>query len=370
MIMKKWVCVLTSMMLLFSFVGCASTNDASENASGDASAVQNSFTPEPTGTPTPVPTPTTTPEPESELGYARADGAGLIYAFFNRGEVVEVIGEDGDYYVLSLEGQEVLVEKRLIAMLDAEEYSTWTGYARSKASVYASFHMIDEAVETLTTNTQLTVLADLDGCYLVQLEDGMLGYIKADQVSKSKISSGGSSGNSSGGSDGGDISLGACHKMADQMPFPFFMNNTSEEIVGQAKVLADGVEAYVRFINRNDSVKVIDEDDSYYFVLESDGILYIEKFLIRFEDDGEYEQWNGYAQSKAPLFNNFWFYGDSESLSRNTEMVVLDDLGYCYLVDVAGTIGYLATDQVSTEKLKSSESSNNGGSSEWTDPVY
>ena len=375
--MKKCLCVLLSMMLLFSLVGCTSANDASGNVSGNTSAPQNSFTLEPTGTPTPVPTPTATPEPKGEPGYARSDGVGLIYAFLNRGDVVEVVAEDGDYYVVSLDGLEVLVEKRLVAMLIAGEYETWTGYARNKAPVYADFHMIGEIVQELKTNATVIVLADLGNCYLVILENESVGYIPSNSVSKSKISGDGGDGGGGGGggSDGGDIVLGAFGGRFSAVRLGTSTDSSEEFIPGQATVLMDQTEAYIRFLSKDEAVKVIDANESYYVVLESGTVLSVVKFLLRLESEHKYEPWNGYARSQAPLYTTFWLEGDAIKLKKNKELVVLEDLGYCYLVEVDGSFGFVPIDQVSVDKQKSegenggNDGGNGGGGGEWTEPV-
>ena len=47
------------------------------------------------------------------------------------------------------------------------------------------------------TNTQVKVIDELPGCYVVEI-DGVVGYMKLDQVSKTRISGGGGGGGGGG----------------------------------------------------------------------------------------------------------------------------------------------------------------------------
>lgn len=78
-----------------------------------------------------------------------------------------------------------------------------------------------------------------------------------------------------------------------------------------------------------------------------------------------YEPWTGYAVSKARLFDDWRLCGPATTLDKNTEVRVLDDLGGCYLAEAGGTTGYLASDEVQTERIRSS----GGSGGEWTEPV-
>lgn len=366
--MKRRICIL--IILMIALAGCNSANMEHKDTSAPE-AMQSSPT---AAASTPLPTPTATPEPEGEMGYARANGVGLIYILLNRGDAIEVIGEDSEYYVASLDGIELMLEKRLVAMHASGEYESWTGYARSKAPVYSNFHLIGDIIQELKTNTSFTVLADLGNCYIVLFEDESMGYIPAKSVSKSKISGGGGGGGNGGGgggSDGGDIVLGLFGDRFSVVRLNNSGENQVEFIPGGAKVLANETEAYLRFLSKDEAVKVIDATESHYTVLEGGRELLVAKPLLRLESEPNYVSWNGYARNQAPFYYNLWLTGDADKLKQNAELLVLDDLGHCYFVQINGSFGFIPTDQVSAEKLKS-ESGGGGGSGgggEWTEPV-
>ena len=91
---------------------------------------------------------------------------------------------------------------RWLVQLEGDEpYEAWTGYCKSKSVVYEEYQMRNE-LESPKVNTEVTVLDMLPECYVVQLEDGTIGYMKLDDVSETKVATGGggySGGSSSGG---------------------------------------------------------------------------------------------------------------------------------------------------------------------------
>lgn len=86
----------------------------------------------------------------------------------------------------------------LIQMEGDEAYETWEGYVKRNAVVYEEYQMRNE-LESPKTNTKVTVLDELPDCYVVELEDGRIGYMELDGVSETKVSSGGGGSGSSGG---------------------------------------------------------------------------------------------------------------------------------------------------------------------------
>lgn len=91
----------------------------------------------------------------------------------------------------------------LVRMEGDESYESWTGYCKRKSVIYEEYQMRNE-LQSPKVNTKVTVLDELPDCYVVELEDGAIGYMKLDDVSETKISSGGGGG-SSGGGGGGSV---------------------------------------------------------------------------------------------------------------------------------------------------------------------
>ena len=74
------------------------------------------------------------------------------------------------------------VETALLRFAGDAPYESWTAYARWGTALYDSYKLIGEA-KTLNTNTELTVLDELESCYLVRAGEDT-GYIAKKQASK------------------------------------------------------------------------------------------------------------------------------------------------------------------------------------------
>jgi uncharacterized membrane protein YgcG len=135
-----------------------------------------------------------------------ADGTQIILGYFDRGEEMSVVTEEGfaetkeGYVTLYLDGLYAWVAESLVAEEGAEAYAQWDGYARWSAAVYDNFHLIGSPVDKLNTNTKIHVVHELDNCYMVQVGE-VTGFMAKDMISKTRYSSGG--GSSDGGSGGG-----------------------------------------------------------------------------------------------------------------------------------------------------------------------
>lgn len=363
--MKPLRCLLLAALLLLTCVGCS---DQKPPAPETTPAETTSPVPTVTPAPTPEPTPSPTPEPDGEPAVAKADRVGVIAVFLNRGDTVQVTGEyDQDFCEILMDGQTLLVEKRFIRMDDDAVFESRTGYSQKDAAVYASAYLTGNVLTTLSRNAVVTILEDLGGCYLIEF-DGQQGYVRTEQISNKKLSSGGGSG--SGGADGGDIVLGAFDGGMSivRLSVPRMEQETPAAFApGGGTVLADRVEAYRLLLNRGDAVKVIAEEDGFSRVLVDGQIGLAETRLLRMEAQGAYTAWDGYAQNKAAFYENYRLIGESESLKKNTAVHVVEDLGDCYLAEVDGALGCIPRDQVSETKIQSS--GGGGGGGEWTEPV-
>lgn len=337
--------------------------------------------------------PTTEPtEPDSISGTVIVNKAGAIIAMLSRGKQVEILDEQEEWFVVNTSAGPGLMEKRLVRKDGQEQPAPWTGYAKWNAVLYDGYHMEGEGTK-LKTNTKFEVLEDLGGCYLVQTEDG-LGYILTDSVSQYPARSGGSGGDSggsssggssggsggsgsSGGQDGGDISLTAFH------PDDFKVVLLSSKVM--ATVLADDAEVYAIYLNRGDIVKVTEYDEK-TSTIYLDGIYaQLPRIFVRLEGDVPYEVWTGYTRWNAEAYDNPYLLGEPTLLLKtNTEVKILEDLGYCYVAEIGDYIFFLRPEQVSKWKATSGSGNNSdgggnsggssdGGSSsgggEWTPPA-
>lgn len=342
-------------------------------------ATEATLPPEPTEAP--VLTPTTI------LGIIKAENTPAVLSFKMRGDQVDVVGEyDDEHYVIKTEEGYGLVRKELIQLESEASYETWTGYARRNAEFYTDRYLTGEPAQKLSTNSKVTVLADLGYCYMVEREEA-IGFIKTEQVSKRRITTGGSGGSSSGGSssggqDGGDITL----SYYGSVQLLSAIDQTGE-VTGTGIILVDGTEVVLGYFDRGDEIDVVVEHDTaenkegYYTVYLKGLFAWVEEDLIHI--DGEetmYEAWEGYSRNKAEVYDNFHMIRTPlNTLKTNKKVLVVEELEDCYMVEVDDVIGFMAKDKVSKTRIKTggtggsggsgSSGGSSGGSVEWTPPV-
>ena len=134
----------------------------------------------------------------SGMGVVLVDNAEIILGWFDRGDIVDIIVEEGyaevkeGWHAVYLNGFCGYVRQNLIQTDSAEPYTEWDGYARYKAAVYDNYYLSGEAVQTLSSNATVHIICDLGECYLVSVGDDT-GYMHKEQVSETSIhySSGG-----------------------------------------------------------------------------------------------------------------------------------------------------------------------------------
>lgn len=129
-----------------------------------------------------------------------ADGTRALLGWFNRGDMIP-LAEDG--FAEPVDGYRTIYVNSLFAYVPEigfpEAMEPWTGYARWGAKLCGDLYLLDTDPDALNTNAQLTVLQELEACYLVEFE-GKLGYVPKDMVSATRSSGGG------GGNGGGEWS--------------------------------------------------------------------------------------------------------------------------------------------------------------------
>lgn len=129
-----------------------------------------------------------------------------------------------------------------------------------------------------------------------------------------------------------------------------------------ATVQAANAPAILLLLNRGDTVDVVKEYDEDHYMVKVDSLYgLIEKQLLRLSGEAAYKTWTGYSQSKAPLYGNYLLTGEAlQSLSLNKKVEVLEDLKYCYLVQVGDTVGFMAKDKVSKNYIQYSSGGGGG----------
>jgi len=116
-----------------------------------------------------------------------------------------------------------------------------------------------------------------------------------------------------------------------------------------AVVQADLAPAILTLLNRGDTVDVVGEhDEDHYIVKVEAGYGLMEKQLLRMGDEAAFEGWTGYATSNAALCSSYQLNGSViTNLNMNTNVEVLDELKYCYVVKVGEESGFMLKSEVS-----------------------
>lgn len=385
--MKRITLVLLCLVLLLT-AGCAKQEPVATTEA----------TTQPTTAPTETTAPPTEPLPQTEEAIILADQVPAILSILSRDDTVDVVGEyDEEHYVIKTELGYGLVEKQLLAMPDDEAYEAWTGYSRWNRDVYDNYRLSGTPIQVLKTNTKIEVLDDLGGCLVVKVE-GVTGFMKLEDISKTPIraqksgdssdgsggsSGGGGSSGSGGGQDGGDISLQFNGGIV-------LLSAITQEgsVTGQATVRADGTEVVLGYFDRDETAQVVVESgfaedwEGYATVMMDDLYAHVPEALIQRKGEESYAQWDGFAKYNTMFYDNFYLQGEGKRLNTNTAIHVVVDLDTCYLVTVDESFGYVAKTMVSEKRIVSKKApvesggggggtsgGGGGGGQEWSDPV-
>lgn len=138
-------------------------------------------------------------------GTVLANGAEIILGWFDRGDAVAIIDEEGfleekeGWYGIYQEGLYGYVRQNLLRKYTGEAYTQWEGFAKYQAQLFDNYYLNGEPVSKLSSNAKIQILEDLGHCYLATSGEHT-GYIAKDMVSETFInySSGGNSGSSGG----------------------------------------------------------------------------------------------------------------------------------------------------------------------------
>ena len=144
----------------------------------------------------------------------RADGTEVVLGYFDQEETAQVVVESGfaedweGYATVMMDDLYAHVPETLIQRKGEEAYAQWDGFAKYNTMFYDNFYLQGEG-KRLNTNTAIHVVADLDTCYLVTVDESF-GYVSKTMVSekrivskKAPVESGGGGGGTSGGGGGG-----------------------------------------------------------------------------------------------------------------------------------------------------------------------
>jgi hypothetical protein len=283
---------------------------------------------------------------------------------------VDVVGAyDEEHLIIKTDNGYGLVQNQFLRTEGTEPYETWTGYAYADTEVFSDVWFLTEPVRTLSRNEEVEVLEELNHGYLIRIEETE-GFVSKDGISRAYLSSGwsGGSGSRSGGStgaDGGDISLGSLSTIVPQ----------AGDVTGTGKVLVNDAQIILGWFDRDEAMEIVTEEgfaeskEGYYTVYLNGLYGYVLQAYVLKDGDAPFENWDGYAQRNAPVYDNYYLSGEPiTKLSSNTEIQILLDLGNCYMVSYGDAVGYMAKDTVSDSYIHYSSGGTSGGG-EWTPPA-
>ena len=391
--MKKVFALLLAVTLVFA-AGCS--NKTEQPAPTAAPTVPETTTPPETTVPETEP-----PMPKLEAGVVQGEHIPAILCQLKKGDLVEVTGYASDGSATVKIGDGVgTVEKELLCFAGDGPYESWTAYARYNTPLYKDYKLTGEAEKKLKTNTELTILDELESCYLVKAGEDT-GYIAKKQASKWRItskpktddgSSSGGGGGSSGGSSGGSGSSGGQDGGDIHMAFYPQLQLLSDVVkTGSAEIRADGGVVVLKYFGSGDTVQIVAEKGfapelpGYTTILEDGVYAYVPTAWVRKSGDEEFKQWDGFAGYSCYLYDNYELRGEPvKQIYANKAITVLWQAGDVTLIRVGDDVGYISTATARTTRIPtqkkqedgggSSDGSSGGGGgggggSEWTPPA-
>lgn len=152
----------------------------------------------------------------------------------------------------------------------------------------------------------------------------------------------------------------ACSKKtpAETLPVETEPTEATTPAPEYATAQTNGIPAVLETLGRGDSVDIVKSfDEAHYIVKREVGYGLVEKNLVRMEAEPAYEAWTGYAYQNAKVYGNYRLAGEPvRMLDVNTGVQVLDDLGWCCLVEVDGMTGYMKQATVAKNALNTGKS--------------
>ena len=134
-----------------------------------------------------------------------------------------------------------------------------------------------------------------------------------------------------------------------------------ETLIGLAKV--DKTPAILAILSRGDVVDVVGEYDEVHYVIKTaSGYGLVEKNLLRPEGEAPYEAWTGYAYYNTAFYDDLHMMGEAnQTLQQNTKLEILEDLDYCYLVQLEDALGFVLKNSVAKWPISYSGGGSGGG---------
>ena len=204
-----------------------------------------------------------------------------------------------------------------------------------------------------------------------------VGVVLLALVLRVNVAIGGSGGG--GPQDGSDVSLGTLSAVVNDTEADTliaYVGPKMEELDEvKALTLTHETRAYLYLFDRDEIVKVTKVGEETCEVYVDGYFAEIPRWLVYMEGDTAYESWNGFAKSKAQTYSKYQMRDAYalENLKENTEVLVVDELPTCYVVEMNGEYVYMDLDSISKNKIVHYYGGGGGaggtGGGEWTPPA-
>lgn len=133
--------------------------------------------------------------------------------------------------------------------------------------------------------------------------------------------------------------------------------------LSMGSALVEETPAVLDTLMRDDVVDVVGEYDEDHYVIKTDiGYGLVKKTLLRMEGEEAYQAWTGYAYYNAEVYDNLYLTGEpNQKLKQNTKVEVLEDLGFCYVIRLDGTLAFMNKTRLAKWPISSGGGSADGG---------
>lgn len=118
-------------------------------------------------------------------GKVLIDGAVAYLTVFQRDDVLCIINDSEEFYDIIFAGRKAKVLKDYVRLDSEAQYEEWIGYTHS-SSVYSDYDL-ENRIGGFDTNDQVKVIDKVKNIYVVELEDGTIGYMNFSSISEEKI---------------------------------------------------------------------------------------------------------------------------------------------------------------------------------------
>ena len=119
-------------------------------------------------------------------GIVLADKIVVYLSVLQRGDAVNVVEENDDICVILIQGRKAKIEKDYIRLDSEEKYESWIGYTYGSSPVYYDYEM-NNRIKRFDINDEVEVIDKIKDVCVVQLEDGLIGYMDESNISEEEI---------------------------------------------------------------------------------------------------------------------------------------------------------------------------------------